>query len=272
MTAQDILKLVFGLLGSKTAGGGVRASEVYAPPADTLVAAQGRFNFHRDAYRALLNFSIVLGLTLIGLIGANAWIVITADPQDRFFVAAVDGRVQPLMPIDLPNTPNDEIFSRVGKGVVDSLTFGYLDQDFRRAELSALFLPGMIEAIQKAVVLGNLGPEQLATQMKSFVAEFDPHRPAGVLLQGVNKQTSIYEWLIQIPILVTIKLGIDNAPSTVQPYTVQVVAQRSRSVESRYGYFIARLESVRPDGPATPAGRTTAAPPSPPLTPGGSTP
>lgn len=259
MTAQDILKLVFGLLGSKTASGGVRDSEVYAPPADTLMATQGRFNFHRDAYRSLLNLSIVLGLTLIGLIGANAWIVITADPQDRFFVAAVDGRVQALMPIDLPNAPDDEIFSRVGKGVVDSLTFGYLDQDFRRTELSALFLPGTIEIIQKAVVLGDVRPEQLATQMKSFVAEFDPQRPAGILMQGVNEQTSIYEWLVQVPVLITIKLGADNTPSTVQPYTVQVVAQRSRSVESRYGYFIAKLENVRPDGPATPA-------------PGGSTP
>lgn len=267
MTAQDTLKLVLGLLGSKTAGGGVRDSEVYAPPADTLVAAQNRFNFQRDAYRSLLNLSIVLGLTLIGLIGANAWIVITADPQDRFFVAAVDGRVQALMPVDLPNAPNDEIFSRVGKGVVDSLTFGYLDQDFRRAELSALFLPGMIEALQKAVVLGDLRPEQLATQMKSFVTEFDPKRPAGILQQGGNKQTSIYEWLVQIPVLVTVKLGIDNTPSTVQPYTIRVVAQRSRSVETRYGYFIARLETVHPDGPATPVESTTAPP-----TTGGSTP
>lgn len=66
------------------------------------------------------------------------------------------------MPIDLPNAPDDEIFSRVGKGVVDSLTFGYLDQDFRRTELSALFLPGTIEVIQKAVVLGDVRPEQLA--------------------------------------------------------------------------------------------------------------
>lgn len=260
MTTQDILKLVFGLLGSKTAGGGIRDSEVYAPPADTLVAAQNRFNFHRDAYRSLLNVSVVLGLTLIALIGANAWIVITADPQDRFFVAAVDGRVQALMPIDLPSAPNDDVFNRVGKGVVDSLTFGYLDQDFRRTELGSLFLPGMIEAIQKAVVLGDLRPEQLATQMKSFVAEFDPKRPAGILQQGTNKQTSIYEWLVQIPVLITVKLGIDNIPSTVQPYTIRVIAQRSRSVESRYGYFIARLESVHPDGPATPAENTTVSP------------
>lgn len=269
MTAQDLLKLVFGLLGSKTASGGVRNSEVYAPPVDTLMSAQSRFNFHRDAYRFLLNLSVVLGLTLIGLIGANAWIVITAAPQDRFFVAAVDGRVQALMPIDLPNASSDEVFSRVGKGVVDSLTFGYLDQDFRRAELTALFLPGIIETIQKAVVLGDQRPEQLARQMKSFVTEFDGSRPAGILQQGENKQTSIYEWLVQIPVLVTVKLGIDNTPSTVQPYTIRVVAQRSRSVESRYGYFIARLESVHPDGPATPAGRAAVVSPN---QPEGSTP
>lgn len=27
-------------------------------------------------------------------------------------------------------------------------------------------------------------------------------------MQGVNEQTSIYEWLVQIPVLITIKLGV----------------------------------------------------------------
>lgn len=269
MTAQDILKLVFGMLGSKTAGGGVRNAEVYQPPADALISVQGRFNFFRDSYRTLLSFSIILGILIIVLIGANSWIVLTANPEDRFFVAAADGRVIPLLPVDRPNATNEELFNRAGKSVLDSLTFGYLDQDFRRAELAAIFAPGLIERLQKAVVLGEDGPAQLSASSKSFTAELDNRRPAGILRQGINEQSHLYEWLIQVPVIITTKTGYNNIPQTVQPFTLQLLVQRARSVETRYGYIISAIISAQADSPAAPASATPTAQPTPP---GGQTP
>lgn len=252
MTVQDILKLVFGLLGSKTVAGGVRNSEVYQPPADTLISAQGRFNFFRDTYRLLLNISLLLAFIMIGLIATNCWIVFSAKPQDRFFVAAVDGRVLPVLPLDLPNAPSNEVLNRVGTAITDSLTFGYLDQDFRRAELSPLFAPTIIEKVQQAVALNNSDMQQLTSQLKSFVTAFDPRRAGGILAQGTNPQTHIYEWIVQLPITVTTKLGVDNTPTTVQPFTLQIIVKRSLSVESRYGYLISGIVAVHADGPAVP--------------------
>lgn len=267
MTLHDVLKLVFelvfGLLGSKTVAGGVRNSEVYEPPADTLISTQGRFNFFRDTYRMLLNASLILALTMIGLIGANCWIVFSAKPQDRFFVAAVDGRVIPVLPMDLPNAPNNEVFTRTGTALTDSLTFGYLDQDFRRAELAQIFAPGIIEKVQQTVALNTDTIQQLSAQLKSFMTTFDNHRPGGIIAQGINPQSHIYEWIVQLPITVTTKMGLDNIPTTVQPFTLQVVVRRSRAVESRYGYLISGLIAAHADGPVSsiPAAASAATPP-----------
>ena len=236
---------------AKLLGSSVRSdSEVFQAPADVLMTTLGHHHFYSNAYRTLLRIAIGLGFTVIALILVSCWVVLTAHPQDRFFVAAVDGRVERILPLDTPVATNDEMVTRVAMALGKALTFGFLDYDQRRVENRPFFTNQAFDQLHR-LVLGAGGTSRMTEDQRIYKTEVDRTKPPLVLRQEVNKDFT-YEWVFQIPVIVSSFRGASEEPEAVHPLTLNVLVQSAREVEVTRGYVVTQVEAVA--GSAVPGG------------------
>lgn len=246
--AGSILSSLLG--GGKKGGGAQKDTEVMSEPPDLLKASQGTYIFHRNVYRNLLRIALVQSLTAIALIVIALWIILTATPQDRFFVSSVGGRIDSVMPLDVPLMDDNELFSRAATDIANVMSFGFLDYEQRRIQYGQQFDPATLSALQNALI-GAGGIAQMGQQGIVYVAEVDPSRGGGISLKRVNADF-VYEWVVVVPIKLTAKRGLQLEEQSVTPWTVSVLVQRARKLEVNNGYLIAKLLGAQADGPAQP--------------------
>lgn len=217
-------------------------SEVFQAPSDILVAAQASCLFYRDGYRTLVFLSLWLGSVLIGLTLFCCVIILSARPQDRFFTASVDGRVEQLVPLDTPTSNPHDMQGRLLLALANALTFGYLDYEQRRAENQAPFSPAAYEKLYR-LVIGREGFEKMYQDQLVFNAVAEPALPAGLLRSEVNR-FFIYEWVFQLPVRVTVKADTPGAEARSSVWVLQVLVERATDVDIRSGYVITDILSA----------------------------
>lgn len=244
---EFILKLLgFGPSGGS--GGGTSKqvdTEVLRKMPDTFDSVDRNFRFHRNTYHTLINIALTEALLIIILLATSLGIMLTAKPIDRFFVAAADGRINQIIPLDTPTFNDVEMFSRVSDAVAAGLTFGFLDYAQRLQEVSPLFSPGALEKLQSAVAGAN--PAATITQQGLVFIAAVPGQAITILRKGINDQ-NIYEWVIRTQVEVTTKIGFGtDVKSIVTPYSVTALVQRAKAVEVQRGFVIASTE-VRQTG------------------------
>lgn len=237
------------LLGPSTAR---KDSEVFQAPADALVFVQGSHTFYRNAYRALVVGSLGLSCLLIFLILFCSVIVFFARPQDRFFTASVDGKVEQLLPLDTPTATPQDVLNRVAASLAKALTFGYLDYEQRRSENGILFTPQAYEDLFQRIIT-PAGLTRMRSDLLVFNTEVEPSLPAGVVKAGINPYF-IYEWVLQIPLRLTTQADAPDSKPKADYWMVQVLVQRATDVDVKGGYIITSLLSAAPVSlPPTPA-------------------
>ncbi len=217
-------------------------SEVFQAPSDVLRSTLAAYLFYRDGYRTLVFFSLWLGLALIGLTLFCCVVILSARPQDRFFTASVDGRVDQLLPLDTPTSSVAEMQGRVSLALTDALTFGYLDYEQRRAENQGPFSASAYDKLYR-MIIGREGLERMYQEPLVFCAEPEPSMPAGVLRSGINKYF-IYEWVFQIPLRVVVKADTPGAEPHSVAWVVQALVERATDVDVRSGYIITDILSA----------------------------
>lgn len=228
--------------GSVTAAGG---NEVIQQTPDLLKITQHNYRYHTNTYRALLNYAIAEALLICVLIVIAGWIIITAHPQDRFFVATVDGRISRIVPLDTPTIDNQQMYNRVGTAVANAFTFGFLDYEQRRMEISSIFEPEALTALHNAL-LGSGGVSAMAPEYRIYKTEVEASRPGGVIQQGVADH--IYHWVISVPLAVTAKTGMAGDQQTLTRWTVVVNVERAKAIEATRGFMITSVLSAQPEG------------------------
>ena len=257
---SDILSLA-GLGGASKKGGNAPAqqnTEVMSPPIDTLTSVQVSYKFHRSVYHVLIKVALLQGLLTLGLIGGCLWIIVSATPLDRFFVSSVSGRIDRVIPLDVPTMDAGELFSRTADDVAAALTFGYLDYEQRRLESAEHISPDALQKIQ-AALLKDGGISQMAQNDSFFSTVVDPARGGGIMRNRVNNQF-VMEWVMNIPLNITQHSNKPTVSETVTPWNVTVLVQRARKLETSLGYVITQVLDIQPVGPAqavTPAASTT---------------
>lgn len=244
---NEIAEKILALLGMKsagrvTAGGG---DEVMHEVPDQIKAAQADYRYHRHIYRSLLNLVIAEAILICLMIAGAMWIILTANPQDRFFVAAVDGHISRVVPLDTPTSSNDEMYVRVGTAVANAFSFGFLDYDQRRMEVAPIFEPDALNSLLGSF-LGSGGTAAMAQENRIYKTSVEPSRPGGVVDQGVVDH--IYHWVISVPLSVITKTGPDGSEQTVTPWTVVVNVERAKAIEATRGFMITGIISATPDG------------------------
>ena len=246
MDAQTILRAIFGMAKASTGA----PSEVLAEPPDQLSSTQHTFTFQRATYRRLLKTAFAQSIIISLLLITGIVLVLTADPQDRFFVASVDGRIDRIMPLDSPLHDNNQIFSFTGNTVAEAMTFGFLDYDQRKIEVGASFNDKVVDKIQN-LVMGQGGVETLRSKALVFQASVDVTQGGGVLKQHINDK-HIYEWVIAVPIKLITTSGYEGTAATATPWMVTLLVQRAAAVEKRNGVIIADVLAAQATGAAKP--------------------
>ena len=245
---NEILGKILGLIGFGPGKAPVAAAgnEPMRQSPDLLQITQLNYQYNRNNYRTMVRYAIAEAGIVLALILVAGYITLSANPQDRFFVASVDGRISRIFPLDTPTANNGEMYTRIGLGVAASLTFGFLDYDQRRQEVAALYEQEAQETLYKAF-LGAPGVAQMQQNNYVYVSAVEPSRPGGVLSQGVSED-NIYRWVIQVPLLVTRKTGTSEQADNVARWTVQVLVERARSLEISRGFIITRILAMQKEG------------------------
>lgn len=247
---SPIVTKILVMFGLQSINGPQQGTEVIQLPKDLLTSLENDYAFNRNSYRMLINLTILQAIVILLMIGGNCWLVLSARPVDRFFVAAVDGRITPITPLDTPIMDNNEVFSRTANAVASAMTFGYLDFEQRRAEIGQGFSPLALSKLQETLI-GSGGLNALAQDGRYFGAEVNKSGPGTILQQGINPATNIYEWLIQVRVIVTETSGFDAATkSMATPMVITAKVLRAKEVELQRGYIIDSISSIVAEGPA----------------------
>lgn len=250
MNATQLLGKVFGLFGVRPAGA---ASEVLHVSPDLLTSTLGHYQVHRNSYRFLIKICVGQGVLLLALLWVCFWFVATAAPRDRFYVAAVDGRVQQIFPLDEALVSDQEMTVRVAQAVTDALSFGARDYQINRGRNLKFFSVRALDALY-SVALGKEGSSAQLDMDTSFKAEVDKTRLAGVVRSEVAPDF-IRQWIVQIPVQLTKHNELTGAKEAPTFWTVSVLVRRSRDVAVRQGYQIERVLGAAQVQPAPAQGK-----------------
>jgi len=249
---NEIVGKILGIIGfgpSKTPAAAAAGNEQMAKAPDLLQITQLDYHYNRNNYRTMVRYAIAEAGIILVLIVVAAYIILSANPQDRFFVASVDGRISRIFPLDAPTADNKEMYVRIGTGVAASLTFGFLDYEQRRQEVSTLYEQEALDTLYKTFLGGDAGITQMQQNNYVYVSAVEPSRPGGVVSQGVSED-NIYRWVIQVPLLVTRKVGASDEANETSRWTAQVLVERARSLEISRGFSITRILAMQKEGGA----------------------
>jgi hypothetical protein len=253
MSATDILTKIFGLFGVTPSGN----SDVMAITPDILTSSLNRYQLHRDNYRRMVKVVLVQGVILILLIVMGCWLVVRAQPHDRFFTAAPDGRVQRVWPLDVAQYSDQQIAGRVATYVVESLSFGARDYEINRVRGLKFFSPEALNQLH-AQLLGKALDINSISIDTAFKAELDTSRGGGVV-RGEVGSDYVREWEVVVPLKLSRMDDLTGEKTEPMPWMVRVLVRRSAKVEVRQGFLIERVLQMMPlQSPAASAASSTA--------------
>ncbi len=177
-----------------------------APPATEDIGNLGkvvlRNEFYRDGYRSLLRLAVIEGLIIVGLIAAMFFVIQTHQPENRYFATTEDGRLVPMIPLSEPNLSTPALMSWVAQASTEVMTFGFNDYKRRLQESSRNFTrrgwESFTQALQRSRIIETVENNQ---QVLTAAPQGAPVLESEGLVQGR------YQWIIQIPMILTYQSG-----------------------------------------------------------------
>ncbi len=195
-----------------------------------------RNEFYRDGYRSLLRLSLVMGIVMVGMIGAMYFVIHTHQPENRYFATTEDGRLVPMEPLSEPNLSAPALMSWVAQASTEVMTFGFNDYRRRLQESSRNFTrrgwESFTQALQKARII-----EMVEANQQVVTAA-----PRGApILESEGLVAGRYQWVIQLPLVLTYQSGARTKSDSL---LVTVVIVRVPRLESPNGVGIEQWIAV----------------------------
>lgn len=177
-----------------------------------------RAESYRTGYRRLLWLVYVLTFAILGLIALLVFVIITRAPQDRYFAQTSEGATMRLVGLDRPNMNEQTMFDWAAEATSQILTFGFNDYN---AKLNAVhnrftedgwasFAPTLYKS---KFFQGVISEQQIVTSV--------PKAPPRLFSEGLV--AGQYSWIIEIPMLLTVRSG---SISRTLDQTVRIVIVR----------------------------------------------
>ncbi len=195
-----------------------------------------RNEFYRDGYRNLLRLCLLEGVIILALLGAMYFVIHVHQPQDRYFATTEDGRLIPMVALHEPNLSTPALMSWVAQASTEVMTFGFNDYRRRLQESSRNFTrrgwESFTQALQKSRII-----EMVEANQQVVTAA-----PAGApILESEGVVTGRYQWIIQLPLVLTYQSGSRTKTDTL---LVTIVVVRVPRLESSNGVGIEQWIAV----------------------------
>ncbi len=204
---------------------------------DALGTVVVRNDFYRDGYRNMLRLAVAQGVAILLLIGAMYFVIHVHQPEDRYFATTEDGRLVPLVPLNQPNLSTPALTSWVAQASTEVMTFGFNDYRRRLQESSRNFTRRGWESFTKALQQTRIVETVDANQQVITAV------PRGApIIQSEGVVNGRYQWVVQLPLLLTFEAG---ASSQTHTYIVSVVVVRVSRLESANGVGIEQWIAVK---------------------------
>lgn len=161
-----------------------------------------RNEFYRDGYRNLLRLAVLQSLIILGLVGAMYFVVQVHQPENRYFATTEDGRLVPMVALNEPNLSTPALMSWVAQAATEVMTFGFNDYRRRLQEASRNFTRRGWESFTSALQRSRI-IEMVETNQQVVTAA-----PQGApVLESEGQVAGRYQWVVQIPLVVTFQSG-----------------------------------------------------------------
>lgn len=214
--------------GQNATSPGVKSEE--AEGSNILGAVVIRNEFYRDGYRNLLRLSVLQSLVIVGLLGAMYFVIHVHQPENRYFATTEDGRLIPMIGLNEPNLSTPALMSWVAQAATEVMTFGFNDYRRRLQEASRNFTrrgwESFTTALQRSRIIEMVEAKQ---QVVTAVPQGAP------ILESEGQVAGRYQWVVQIPLVVTYQSG---AKSQNNNLLITVVVVRVPRLETPNGIGI----------------------------------
>jgi intracellular multiplication protein IcmL len=196
-----------------------------------------RNEFYRDGYRSLLKLALMQSIVIVGLIGVCFYVVKVSQAENFYFATTEDGRLIPMVPLSQPNLSSPALMSWVAQASTEVMTFGFNDYRRRLQEASRNFTKRGWESFTQALQRSRIVEMMEANQQVLTAA------PSGApILQSEGVVAGRYQWIIQIPLILTYQAG-SKTQNTKMLITIVVV--RVPRLESPSGVGIEQWVAVQ---------------------------
>ncbi|MFA5593038.1 MAG: type IVB secretion system apparatus protein IcmL/DotI [Micavibrio sp.] len=195
-----------------------------------------RNEFYRDGYRLALRVAVIQCFIIFGLIGAMFFIIHVHQPENRYFATTEDGRLIPMVPLTQPNLSTPALLSWVAQATSETMSFSFSNYRRNLQESSRHFTRAGWEsfstALQQARIIESV---EANTQEVTAVPRGAP------ILKSEGVAGSQYQWVVQIPLLLTY---VSGSRSRSDNWIITLVIVRVPRLESPNGVGIAQWIAV----------------------------
>lgn len=161
-----------------------------------------RNEFYRDGYRSILRIAVIEAMIILSLIVAMYFIILSREPENRYFATTEDGRLVPMVPLSEPNLSVPALMSWTAQATTEVMTFGFNDYKRRLQQSSRNFTRlgwvSFTSALEKSRIIEMVEANQQ-------VVSAAPASAPVLLSEGVVNGR--YQWQVQVPLVVTYQAG-----------------------------------------------------------------
>lgn len=169
-----------------------------------------RNEFYKDGYRSLLKIALFEGFAILLLLAALIFVIMTSNPENRYFATTADGRLVRMVPLSQPNLSDAALLSWVAQSATETMTFGFHDYKRRLQDASSYFTRRGWESFTKALQDSRIIE---AVEARQQVISAVPGSAPVIVQEGVvNSQ---YRWVVEMPLVVTYKSGSSSRPDSM---------------------------------------------------------
>lgn len=195
-----------------------------------------RNEFYRDGYRTLLRLCTLMGIVILGLLGAMYFVIHSHQPENRYFATTEDGRLVPMVPMNEPNLSTPALMSWVAQASTEVMTFGFNDYRRRLQEASRNFTRRGWESFTQALQRSRIVEMVEANQQVVTAA------PEGApIIRSEGLVAGRYQWTIELPMVVRYQSGNKSRSDRL---LVTLVVVRVPRLESANGVGIEQWIAV----------------------------
>jgi intracellular multiplication protein IcmL len=195
-----------------------------------------RNEFYRDGYRLALRVALIQCFIIFGLIGAMYFVIHVHQPENRYFATTEDGRLIPMVPLNQPNLSTPALLSWVAQAASETMSFSFSNYRRNLQQASRNFTRSGWEsfstALQQARIIESI---EANTQEVTAVPRGAP------VLKSEGLAGGQYQWVVQIPLLLTY---VSGSKTRSEGWIVTLVVVRVPRLESPNGVGIAQWIAV----------------------------